>query len=332
MPRRRITGAGRSRLLEDNPAKGMLAEMHPLDKAALATAVVPGVGDALGVLADARMYAQEPEERTWGNYLLSAVGALPFIPSRGATKAVSEGLDMSKSARMQRAEDMGFDTRETWYHGTNADISDFDIGHAGKYSESGNPLQGKGIYLTDDPKAATKYATGEVRNTEALSPSIYPSMVSGNIFDATDFTRSQELELLENLPANVKASFVDWIDDAKNTTDTDWIADDSLWPEIAESLTDAGIDPGEYMKSLGYDGVISKEMLGSDFMHGGDIYKTMTVFDPSKIRSVNAAFDPSKASSANILAGMAGGAIGLGVLADYIQEDDKQYGYLSENL
>ena len=40
--------------------------------------------------------------------------------------AESKGLPMDKASRMARAESMGFDTSKTWYHGTNADISEFD--------------------------------------------------------------------------------------------------------------------------------------------------------------------------------------------------------------
>lgn len=82
---------------------GMAAD--PLGNAALVTAPVPVVGDITGLAADAQMYATDPESRTWGNYGLSALGALPFVPSmaaisRAAGVPVEQALDMSQEARI----------------------------------------------------------------------------------------------------------------------------------------------------------------------------------------------------------------------------------------
>ena len=46
--------------------------------------------------------------------------------------SITEGLDMSDGARMKRAQQMGFDTHNVMYHGTNADFSEFDKGSIGK--------------------------------------------------------------------------------------------------------------------------------------------------------------------------------------------------------
>jgi len=47
----------------------------------LLTAPIPVLGDAVGLLGDAAMYAAKPEERTWGNAGMTLLGALPFVPS-----------------------------------------------------------------------------------------------------------------------------------------------------------------------------------------------------------------------------------------------------------
>ena len=57
-----------------------------LTGASLATMPVPILGDAMGLAADARMYQTRPEERTLGNYALSALGVLPFVPSAAAIR------------------------------------------------------------------------------------------------------------------------------------------------------------------------------------------------------------------------------------------------------
>lgn len=51
-----------------------------LDAAALGTAPVPIVGDAIGLAADVRRLAKNPEERTPLNFTLAGLGALPFVP------------------------------------------------------------------------------------------------------------------------------------------------------------------------------------------------------------------------------------------------------------
>ena len=55
-----------------------------LEGAALATSAIPGVGDVLGLAADARRYATDPESRNPLNFGLSALGALPFVPGMTA--------------------------------------------------------------------------------------------------------------------------------------------------------------------------------------------------------------------------------------------------------
>lgn len=62
-----------------------------LDTAALATSPVPLVGDAVGLLADASRFANEPESRTPLNFGLAALGLLPFLPSMGAAAGLFKG-------------------------------------------------------------------------------------------------------------------------------------------------------------------------------------------------------------------------------------------------
>lgn len=62
------------------------ATSNPLDAAAIATMPVPIVGDVTGLLADANMYYNYPEERTLTNAGLSMAGLLPILPSASAVK------------------------------------------------------------------------------------------------------------------------------------------------------------------------------------------------------------------------------------------------------
>jgi len=64
-------------------------EISPLDAAAMSTMFVPGVGDVTGLAADVDMYMRDPESRNIPNYLLTAAGALPFLP---AASQVRQGI------------------------------------------------------------------------------------------------------------------------------------------------------------------------------------------------------------------------------------------------
>ena len=82
-----------------------------LNAASLATMPVPFLGDAMGLAADARMYQTRPEERTLGNYALSALGVLPFVPSAAAIRAgknaakTATGLSEESSIGLRAAQD-----------------------------------------------------------------------------------------------------------------------------------------------------------------------------------------------------------------------------------
>jgi hypothetical protein len=64
-------------------------QMSPLDAAAMITGGVPVVGDLTGLAADVDMYMRDPESRNIPNYLLTAAGALPFLP---AASQVRQGI------------------------------------------------------------------------------------------------------------------------------------------------------------------------------------------------------------------------------------------------
>lgn len=73
-----------------------------LDTAAIATMPVPVVGDAIGLLADAKRMYDQPAERTPMNVALAAIGLLPFMPPAGVIggkiKRLLGSSNASKSA------------------------------------------------------------------------------------------------------------------------------------------------------------------------------------------------------------------------------------------
>jgi len=80
-------------------------------------------------------------------------------------------------------------------------------------------------------------------------------------------------------------------------------------PEMVELLKSKGFDSMRLAEST-YDRSVAP------------VFDTLAIFNPSNIRSVNAAFDPAKRGSPNIMASAAGATIGLSALRN-IQRDEK---------
>lgn len=80
-----------------------------LGAASIPMSALPIAGDITGLAADAAMYSAYPEERTMGNYAMSALGVLPLVPGAAALRAARgtasplEGVvDAPQQAVMQR--------------------------------------------------------------------------------------------------------------------------------------------------------------------------------------------------------------------------------------
>lgn len=90
-----------------------------------AASMVPGIGDAAGIAADARMYLTDPKSRTKGNYAMSALGMLPFMPALA-----------------------------TAFHASPFKFDAFDMAKVGK--GEGMQAYGHGIYAADSPAVSGK--------------------------------------------------------------------------------------------------------------------------------------------------------------------------------
>jgi hypothetical protein len=121
---------------------------------ALSTGFVPGIGDIAGLAADADMYATDPKSRNWRNYLLTGLGALPFVG--GA----------SLLGRATRNVPTGFGNQDGMitYHGSPHRINNVDEANPyGRFDLSkvgtgeGAQAYGHGIYLAENPGVARSY-------------------------------------------------------------------------------------------------------------------------------------------------------------------------------
>jgi hypothetical protein len=107
-------------------------EISPLDAAAMSTMFVPGVGDVTGLAADVDMYMRDPESRNLPNYLLTAAGALPFLP---AASQVRQGIKA--------------------YHGSPHSFDRFSTEQIG--TGEGAQAYGQGLYFAGNEKVAEGY-------------------------------------------------------------------------------------------------------------------------------------------------------------------------------
>lgn len=253
---------------------------------ALATAPFPVIGDVAGAVSDAAMYAAYPEERTMLNAGMSLAGLLPFMPGPGGVRAVekaAEGLDMSQAARMQRAAEQGFDER-VFYHGGASDIDEFKAGR-------------RGNYFTDDPRIADIYASNAEKRWPGInnaSPNVIPVRLKGPALVVSDQRGGNGGWYQDNLAETLGVDL-------------------SALPTVKrpQALRDEA-------KKQGYGFIEIRDM--------SDLGGTQTQFvalDPSNIRSVNAEFNPANRGSADLMAGVMGGAVGLSALRNINQQEEK---------
>lgn len=112
-----------------------LTGSETLQGAAMGTAFIPGVGDALGLAADVDMYLNDPDSRTWMNYLFTAAGLLPVVPALATVK--------NKAQKIKA------------YHGSPHDFDEFSMDRIG--TGEGAQAYGHGLYFAESEDVAKGY-------------------------------------------------------------------------------------------------------------------------------------------------------------------------------
>lgn len=208
------------------------------------------------------------------------------------------GLDMSQAARMARAQEMGFDTEQPVYHGTDKSIKAFSLKKANPRS---NTL-GEAVYVTPNSSLANNFADngrdgGNI--LKMLARTERPFDVSiGNAMSLLD-----QYPLLVNemrvaagqpeLPQNVLQRHAQIQRDKL-------LAAKSTSPRAERMALQDFVDEQQPLIRQAHDAV-----------RWGD---ETAVFSPAQVRSVHAAFDPAKRDSADLLASIAGaGLLGAGM-------------------
>ncbi len=220
------------------------------------------------------------------------------------TKRVNDKLTpswMEQGARMQRAQDLGFDTRRTAYRGLRGeydpskagnyqmftsspeDASEYGSNVVSSYLRKGNNLVVDGgrnnfnsipvDQLPDDVKANLHSSVGSVARTDdiayAAQAAGYDSVSINNVFDKA----SNEIPLRPSASNNEPLSqeMMDFLDEVNASGMLDSVPNVDLSTEIPRNYDPTTID---------------------------------IIFDPKNIRSIEAEFDPAKVDSSNLLSGI----------------------------
>lgn len=213
----------------------------------------------------------------------------------GIEKA-AKALDMSQAARMQRAAEQGFDTGKPLYHGTPEDFEKFKEAYGG-------------TYFAEDPAVSEFFAS---RAGNYYGAKKFFSRAE-NVFDATKPGADEVLRKIEE-KHRLSSSLVD-PDDGEYMPLDRWVKSGHLFKlgrdvqnDVMEALSDEGYDAVRY--------------IDASPATGDSI--SFVVFDPSKIRSADAAFDPAQKESSNLLAQFAPIATGTGLAALGLSPDETQ--------
>tara|TARA_R110000765_G_scaffold112508_1_gene204724 strand:- start:2028 stop:3146 length:1119 start_codon:yes stop_codon:yes gene_type:complete len=146
-------------------------EISPLDAAAMSTMLVPGVGDVTGLAADVDMYMRDPESRNIPNYLLTAAGALPFLP---AASQVRQGIKA--------------------YHGSPYDFDRFSTEQIG--TGEGAQAYGQGLYFAESENVAKQYRDQLTPNDLVVTDS------AGRTISIPFAAQNEATEVFKNNPIN----------------------------------------------------------------------------------------------------------------------------------
>lgn len=325
-----IGDMGRQRSQAAAGAGGLLME-KPLENAALATMFTPVVGDVTGLLADAKMYATEPEERNLLNYALTAASLLPFFPAVATMKKVGKAkpktksektaqkvlnllekgkinkitenmlseaddvylaknydLPMDTESRLARAKEMGFDTENVMYHGTDESFDVFDT------KPSFSLQSKKPVYTTDNPNVAASYA--HLRDGQ-----IYP-LVQRNNLDEVVVDAGGEVysRIKPKSSASLKGGPEVFVEDL--------FGSDYGMLFSTDFLSDRAYKSG--VPRITFENVIDRGPVSSNWHNlqegSANVPSTVTAnLSPSSLRSTFARFDPRLKDFGNILAGVA---------------------------
>lgn len=294
---RRLTGEAQARLTQERIQMNMeqRRENYPLEGNKIADIPFNKLITRYGGSGDQRSIDLPETEFSIAHKIAQEHAALPI--EQGGL-----GLPPDNTA-MDRARALGFDTETPLYHGTNADIKEFDLNKTG--SATGAIQYGDGIYTTTTPGVASGYA-----NLGKEGANVMPLFSNAknllNSDSKKNLTKAQIKKFIMTSPDKDQGlsnygdvnfeGFNKVLNDAVNSNYEyqDGSTLRSLFPIANDFYPN---DPIAFNKAA--QKITKHEGVNHQFSNGE---RFVIPWDAKNIRSKFAAFDPFKKDSANILA------------------------------
>ena len=254
-------------------------------------------------------------EGDYGAAALQGVGVIPVVGGAArAIRGVAKGAD-----RLAKAQKAGFDTETVYYHGADADITEFRM----PSRETGQTKTvGTGVFMSSSPEVASSYAKS------LDDAAVYPVYINKQDFlkvrpaeKGNFWSRIPTDGLVVEFPDGTTKPATDVFKLEPGETDTDELSriarSQGRKGLIVEGVVDAGVGGAgeyryatQYLRDKGYDvslpigttkesfdkmNAVPPEIMKEARLYAkAQLYRPADVvvsFDPKNIRSVNAKFE-----------------------------------------
>lgn len=216
----------------------------------------------------------------------AVASAIAKEAEEAAASNVAKELPMDEASRMARAEEMGFDPKQVYYHGTNTEFKEFN-----PFTPEGKLKKPTFISPSTDFVNNLIGQYGSNKGTNIIPVNIR----ANNIFD---YENPEHLKMLDEAFKNETNAWGHPVIPSNYIKTGNW--EEIEKPSIQRALRDLGFE-GFNVKEAGV--------------------KNIGVYDPAMIRSIFAKFDPAKKDSTDFMAGLGAATLGAGALSSEAKAD-----------
>ena len=233
--------------------------------------------------------------------VLDETGVKPvydFAREADAGASALRGLDMNPEARMQRAQDLGFDTSRVAYRGLSGE---YDPSKAGNYQMFTSSPEDAGEYGSSVVpaylnKGNNLVVEGDRNNFNSIPVRNLPDAVRANLHSSVgDVARTDDIAYAAQLAGYDSVSINNVFDKASNEIPIKPL------PASNEPMSQEMIDFLDEVNASGMLNNAPDVALPSEIPRDYEPATIDIIFDPKNIRSIEAEFDPTKADSADLL-------------------------------
>lgn len=195
------------------------------------------------------------------------------------------GIDLSPEARLSRAREQGYDLDKPLYRsGTNPDRTELQP-HGPYHGHKGV----SGVSLADSPELAARYLDRFPDVSPASGEPLAKNMMK--VYTRPGQVREFDAPIVPDDPLHRWGRF---------------ISQPYRWPTALD-----GVDTAVFPDYVTRHGPVQHRVSPAGGKRAGRVIegKEYILRDPTRVRSVNAIFDPMNKGSANLMAGLAGGAV-----------------------